>query len=184
MKKFTADVTVNKTKLPIIESPHAYVCAREALDKALSTLHSYQPNVGWALVGFKDVEGAEMAFDVHVVLKCAMNRRAPKRAPEVIAQEKAAEKAKKQARDEQKRQAEEQAAQMRKAKRRRIMQQIDHAFQTGHELGSEPVAKYITCDTCSSPADFLYVNTPLAPVPPCWTRARLRTLCALNTTDS
>ena len=98
-------------------------------------------------------------LDVRVVLKCEMNRRAARRPKDVIAAEKAAEKVKKDARDEQKRQQEEFAAQMRKAKRRRIMQQIDHAFQTGHESGSRSLwRKYITCDTCSSPADFIYVE--------------------------
>ena len=91
MKKFTADVTVNKTKLPIIESPHAYVCAREALDKALSTLHSYQPNVGWALCPLsRTCEGEFKAWDVHVRFSMLVNQVAPKRAPEVIQAEKMA----------------------------------------------------------------------------------------------
>ena len=133
MKKFTADVTVNKNKLPIVEAPHIYGCANDAFQKALCAV--YQQPGG---LGLKEVEGDTITLDVRVVLTCVMNRRASRRAPEVIAQEKQAQQVKRQARAEERRQAEERAAQMRKAKRRRITQQIDHAFQTGHESGSEP----------------------------------------------
>ena len=114
-------------------------------------------------MGLKEVEGDTVTVNVRIVLKCAMNRIAKRRAPEVIAAEKAAKLVKQQARAEEDRKREEFAAQMRIAKRRRITQQVDHAFMTGHESGSEPASKYITCDQCSGPADFIYVNTALAP---------------------
>jgi hypothetical protein len=123
---------------------------------------------GIALGDLKEAQSASMGFTIAV--ECLLNRpkpRAPRRPPEVIAQEKQArlDAAQKRAQEEAKyaQQRQEQEDKLAKAKRRRITQQIDHAFMTGHESGSEPVSKYITCDTCSSPADFIYVNAPLAP---------------------
>lgn len=119
---------------------------------------------GIALADLQEGQSASKVFTVAV--DCLLNRlkpKAPRRAPDVIAAEKAAKLVKQQARAEQRRKAEERAARIRKAKRVRITQQIDHAFMTGHESGSEPVSKYVTCDYCSGPADFLYVNVPLAP---------------------
>ena len=166
MKKFTADVFVNKNKPgKHIESPHIYGCVNDAFKAAQAALYEQHRQPGgsnWWSVGLKEVEGDTVTVNVRIVLKCAMNRIAKRRAPEVIAAEKAAKLVKQQARAEEDRKREE-------LPRRCVSQNADASrsrFTTlhdRHQSGSEPASKYITCDQCSGPADFIYVNTALAP---------------------
>lgn len=159
MKLYKGTLKINGAVVYTGETPWPYQIIDEARNKMSAQLFN-QP-----LHTLAEGELADGSLNIAVEWECVclVNRRGKRRAPQVIAAEKAAKRVKQLARAEENRKREEEAARIRKAKRVRITQQIDHAFQTGHESGSEPVAKYITCDTCSSPADFLYVNTPLAP---------------------
>ena len=137
--------------------------AFKAAQAALYQQHRQPGNTGnWWSVGLKEVEGDTVTIDVRIVLKCVMNRRAKARSKEVMAAVKAARLVKQQEQAELERRQDEQTAQLRKARCKRIMHQIDHAFKTG-ESGSEPVAKYVTCQHCDLPAGFLYLNVALAP---------------------
>ena len=110
-------------------------------------------------------EGETASRNIKVTVECLLNRqapRAPRRPHEVIVEERAAKAAANAAREaerarrdeENQRAAEEQQART----RRRIKNQIDYAFKSGPESGSEPVAKYITCGYCDAPAEFLRLN--------------------------
>jgi hypothetical protein len=113
-------------------------------------------------------EGETLSIDipnVRVAVECILNRPAPRaarRPPDVIAAEKKAkaEKARQRAIDiENRKKAEEKE---RARRRQRITNQIDHAFKSGPESGSEPVAKYITCQHCDAPAAFLELDREVA----------------------
>jgi hypothetical protein len=113
-------------------------------------------------------EGETLSIDipnVRVAVECILNRPAPRaarRPPYVIAEEKKAkaEKARQRAIDiENRKKAEEKE---RACRRQRITNQIDHAFKSGPESGSEPVAKYISCQRCDAPAVFLELDREVA----------------------
>jgi hypothetical protein len=106
----------------------------------------------------------------NVKIECLLNRpapRAPRRPHEVIVEEKVAKAAAKAERaaerarwgEKHKKAVEEQQARS----RRRIKNQIDYAFKSGPESGSEPVAKYITCGNCDAPAEFLRLSREVPP---------------------
>src|ERR1700735_1395435 len=151
------------TKYRITVMNNDAVISREETDNytlALWDLHSgFGPQVE------NLTEGETASRNINVTVECLLNRTAPRaarRSHEVIVAEKAAKAAAKAARfaerarwDEEKvKAAEEQQARS----RRRITNQIDHAFKSGPESGSEPVAKYITCGRCDAPAEFLRLN--------------------------
>lgn len=111
----------------------------------------------------KEGESAISSASVNasVSVTCIVNR-CQRRAPEVIAAEKALRQQKQTKRAEENARQEKEREKCRLFTRKRITNQIDHAFQTG-QSGSEPVAKYITCNHCSGPADFLYLNRTVPP---------------------
>lgn len=157
MKKFTADIFVNKKQHGTTEAPHIYGCANDAFKNALGALYR-QRGLG---LGLKEVEGDKVTLDVRIVLKCVMNRRAPRRPPAVIAQEKQTrlDRAQKRALQEQSRKA--QAEIRREHVRQQITNQFDHAFASGVSTGTDPVAKFITCMHCAAPAVLLHLNLPI-----------------------
>jgi len=133
----------------------AYWHAKEALTNALSGFEQRVQNLA---------EGQRASVPVAITaitVECLLNRRAPKRPrrpPEVIAAEKKAkaERARQRAiANEAQKKAEEHQALLH---RTRITHQIDYAFKSGAESGSEPVAKYITCQHCDAPAAVLQLN--------------------------
>jgi hypothetical protein len=105
----------------------------------------------------KVIPGSKGEAVVHLSWECTMNRRAPARPKDVIAAEKAARAARRQEQAEWagKREAErvKRLAQL----RQRIQHQVDHAFSQGKH-GTEPAAKYITCQHCDAPAAFLSLS--------------------------
>lgn len=86
--------------------------------------------------------------------------RAPARPKHVIAAEKAAKDAKLQARRERQARWKKEEAERIVNTRRRIKHQVDHAFALGKH-GTEPAAKYITCQHCDAPADVLCLSRAL-----------------------
>ena len=168
MKKFTADVIVNKQKSGRqLESPHIYSCVNDAFKAAQAALyqqHRQPGNTGnWWSVGLKEVEGDTVN---HRCSHCTEVRDESSREGSLQGSDGGSESrpilVKQQEQAELERRQDEQTAQLRKARCKRIMHQIDHAFKTG-ESGSEPVAKYVTCQHCDLPAGFLYLNVALAP---------------------
>src|SRR5271165_2009555 len=91
---------------------------------------------------------------------CTSNRRT-KRPKAVIEADKARRAAKSQARKQRDKEYEDAAVQRTINLRNRIKQQVDHAFALG-KSGTEPAAKYITCQHCDAPAAVVCLNQPLA----------------------
>jgi hypothetical protein len=127
------------------------------------------PPTQFAQLVYRLAEGETVSTDIRITVECVVNHRAPARPPEVLAAEKktkaearaaaqaaAAQQAAISAEREATRKAE--AEQLRIQRRQRIKNQIDYAFKSGHETGSEPVAKYITCQFCDAPAEFLELS--------------------------
>jgi len=106
-------------------------------------------------------KGNKVSAVLSVTVECLLNRPAPRaarRPPDVIAAEKKAkaEKARQRAIDKENRKKAEERERI--CRRQRITNQIDHAFRSGPEAGSEPAAKYITCQRCDAPAVFLELD--------------------------
>ena len=95
-----------------------------------------------------------------------MDRRRPKRAPDVIAAEKAEREANRQQRklatEKWQKERQQEAEQRLINLRQRIKSQVDHAFAVG-KSGTEPAAKYITCQYCDAPAACLVLSRALTP---------------------
>lgn len=120
-----------------------------------------QPAAGLTFAG-KMAEGEKVSLTIELTLECLLNRRAPRRAPEVIAAEKAVRAAKAQKRKTEAAEWEEKQKQEKERlclqRKQRITNQIDYAFRSGSESGTEPVSKFITCQQCDAPATFLHLN--------------------------
>ena len=110
-------------------------------------------------------EGEAASRDIKMTVECLLNRPASEGsetpARSIVAERaaKAAANAEREAdrarwAEKHKKEVEEQQARS----RRRIKNQIDYAFKSGPESGSEPVAKYITCGNCDAPAEFLRLS--------------------------
>jgi hypothetical protein len=158
MRKFTGQATLNNKKLAVVHAKYSYSALREAYKAAFDKI--------WLSPSFRKMfspaEGSKMVFNIELAVECTMNRRAKPRSKAVI-------KAEHNARAErfktylahQKKLAEEQV-EARKATRRQIVNQIEHAFKTG-KAGAESAVQYITCTSCQQEADVLYLNQPLPP---------------------
>jgi len=107
-------------------------------------------------------KGQKVGGIVRVSYECTMNRRRPKRAPDVIAAEKAQRDAKRQQAKLATEKWRQEAEQRRLNLRQRIKSQVDHAFAVG-KSGTEPAAKYITCQHCDAPAVCLVLSRALTP---------------------
>ena len=106
--------------------------------------------------------GRKGSINLSLSWECTMNGRAPRRAPDVIAAEKARRAAKAKAQNEQKAKWDKERQLQILNVRQRIKNQVDHAFITG-KSGTEPASKYITCEHCSAPAEFLLLNQKPSP---------------------
>jgi hypothetical protein len=115
----------------------------------------------WQAMGAK--EGEKISFNVQVDIECTMNRRAEPRAPGIIRYEKAQRTMKRNAAALQEQKAEKERVRRLVLLRERIKNQIDYAFKSGHQSGTEPVAKYITCGSCNAPATHLYLDRSIPP---------------------
>jgi hypothetical protein len=112
-------------------------------------------------------EGQTASLGINVKIECLVNRikpRSPRRPHEVVQQEKEARRLRVEAkaRIDREHQAKWHAEQerLKKLKRKRIANQIDHAFQSGHS-GSGPVETFITCSHCDGPAALLALSRPI-----------------------
>jgi hypothetical protein len=154
MKRYKNTVKIGGKVVHSAESEWPYQLFQDAKDvigtklyAQLGTLHTLAE------------KGASAAsFNVSVECVCLMNRRASRRAPEVIAAEK---KAREQRQREKANRAEEARKEQQRVslqRRRRITNQIDYAFKSGPESGSEPVSKYVTCQQCDAPVTFLQLG--------------------------
>jgi hypothetical protein len=118
-------------------------------------------NEYWQTIS-KAKEGDKGEIQIKFAWKCTLNRRAAPRPKHVIAAEKAASAAKGAARrarsDEWKKEAEIRKINL----RMRIKSQVDHAFAVGKH-GTEPAAKYITCQHCDAPAALVTLSQKVAP---------------------
>lgn len=90
-----------------------------------------------------------------------ISARAPARPKDVIAAEKAARAAKAEERKKRNEKYRAEADQRTVNLRNRIRTQVDHAFAQGKH-GTEPASKYITCQHCEAPADFIALNQAMA----------------------
>lgn len=159
MKRYHHTITLDGATVAQSTKP---VISVNDLRSLVRTLIANQPQHKPLVEG----EVAETKFTLVMECACTENHRAQPRPKDVIAAERAAQLAASlawtQKWEEQQKKRDEETAKRLQLKRQRITHQIDYAFKTGHEVGSEPVAKYITCH-CDAPADFIYVNVPLAP---------------------
>ena len=133
----------------------AYKAFREAEKAVSKILWSNWQNIYKAQVGQKGAVTVDLSWE------CTWIGRAPARPKDVIAAEKAARAAKSQARQAQRDQWRAEAEQRIVNLRKRIRQQVDHAFALGKH-GTEPAAKYITCQHCDGPAAVVCLNQPIA----------------------
>lgn len=108
------------------------------------------------------VEGQKDKLTIELSWECTMNGRAPARPKDVIAAEKERRAAERKQKDEQKAQWEKEQQERIVNVRKRIKHQVDYAFITG-KSGTEPASKYITCEHCSAPAEFLLLNQKPSP---------------------
>lgn len=112
-----------------------------------------------AKVGDKGKSAAPVG-GISVSWECTSGR-APARPKHVIAAEKAARAAKVAQRKEReakwKKEAEIELANL----RQRVKHQVDHAFALGKH-GTEPAAKYITCQHCNAPAEYIGLKVKLS----------------------
>jgi hypothetical protein len=133
-----------------------YKAAKEKINMQLYQAFFSQHN--------KHVVGTKGSITFTVNWECTFNGRAPKRPADVIAAEKKARARKweeKRLRDEEREKRHQlQILLARKLARKRIQQQVDHAFAIGNK-GTEPAAKYITCH-CNAPAAYIELSQPLS----------------------
>jgi hypothetical protein len=158
MRKFQAKVYVNKKLVKTVESEYTYGCVSEAVSHLSSKIWEGVRAAGPDIE--KEGEEMKVAFNVQMVLKCLVNRRAQRRAPDVIAAEKAAMQVARDERAARLKEQEEREVKRRKMTRIRISHQVSHAFMVG-KSGSEPVSKYITCSLCHAPADLIYLDATI-----------------------
>jgi hypothetical protein len=156
MIKFRAKATIgNKT---VFEKEGKFYSAVFDAEKELRN-HLYQ--LVWGRNRTNPIEGVKGEVTMHISWECTMNRRAHKRAPDVIAAEEAARAAKSQEKREREAKLQAEANQRTLNLQKRIKQQVDHAFALGKH-GTEPAAKYITCQHCDAPAAVVCLNQPIA----------------------
>jgi hypothetical protein len=112
-------------------------------------------------------EGQSASMELNVKVECLVNRikpRSPNRPHDVVQKEKEDRRlrAVEAAREKRERAAKWKAEleMLEKLKRKRITNQIDHAFQSGHS-GSGPVETFITCSHCDGPAALLALSLPI-----------------------
>ena len=98
--------------------------------------------------------GDKGSLDLHISWECTMNGRAPARPKAVIAAERAALAVRHNKRQEEREKWRREFDQRVINLRKRIKSQVDHAFAIG-KSGTEPAAKYITCQHCDAPAAVL-----------------------------
>jgi hypothetical protein len=112
---------------------------------------------------YSEPVGTKGSVDAHVTISwaCTWNGRAPRRPADVIAKEKAERAKRSQARQAERAKWQAEADQRTLNIRRRISQQVDHAFALGKH-GTEPAAKYITCHHCDASAAVVCLNQPIA----------------------
>jgi hypothetical protein len=105
--------------------------------------------------------GSEGSAVIHIKWTCTQNGRSPARPKHVIAAEKAARAVRTQAKRAQRAEweAKAKAEQLKREAnlRNRVKQQVDHAFAQGKH-GTEPAAKFITCQHCDAPAALLVLS--------------------------
>ena len=114
---------------------------------------AYDSNVG--------DKGSAKVSALRVDWVCTYKGRRPARPKHVIAAENARLAGKRAARQAEKDKWVAEAAQRVVNIRERIKRQVDHAFALGKH-GTEPAAKYITCQHCDGPAAVVCLNQPLA----------------------
>jgi len=148
---------------PVIDKEgNAYELFREAEGKITQQLwQAFMPG-GWQNLRATPV-GTKAASNINISVawECTFNGRAPARPKHVIAAEKAAQAAKGQARREREAKWRAEAEQKVINMRERIKRQVDYAFSQG-KTGTEPAAKYITCQHCDGPAAVVCLNQPVA----------------------
>ncbi len=157
MRKHKFEVKVNN-KVVFQKEDQTWTAYGEAKDKMMSEL--YQALGGWQKLNAA-TPGQGGSVNITVSWESTFNRRAPARPKHVIAAEKATRAAKvKEKKDREAEWKKEQEAEIVRL-RQRIRHQVDHAFALG-KTGTEPAAKYITCEDCNAPAAFLSLCSPLA----------------------
>ncbi len=152
MRKHNFVVTIDNKEV-FSKEGETYPIYKEARQTIESELWQVLHKQYGANVGDKD------SIRISMSVMCTMNGRAPRRPADVIAAEKQRCEDKRQAR-----QAREDAHEKGRAlailrTRKRIQHQVDHAFALG-KRGTEPAAKYITCE-CNAPADYVLLNHAL-----------------------
>jgi hypothetical protein len=160
MKKYTTQVTVDKHATTSTESEWPYkaigVAERTIMQELYKKAGLYSKGKGVHTI--KEGDAITIDLNLKVVVRCLVNRRAPKRAPEIIAAEKALGSIAHQKRVAQQTEADMRQEVIKKHRRARIKNQIDYAFKSGSEKGSESVSKYLTCQECDAPADALQLS--------------------------
>ena len=154
MRKYTTTISVNKKVASTTESSYSTGGTKDLknlLERILSA--KAQSSGGWNWP-----EGEKLSVDFNVVIECTMNRRAPNRPPAVIAAEKKARADARREWEAQQKLAEQERKRIAKQRQQRIKNQIDFAFKSGSESGTEPVSKFVTCQQCDGPADVLELN--------------------------
>lgn len=154
MIKHKFELNINN-KTVFQNEDHTYSAFRE-IEKELSKIlwSHWRQSLGAA-----QTVGQRGSLDLGTLSwECTMNGRAPARPKDVIAAEKAARAVKSQTRMADRERWKKEAAERIVNMRKRIKNQVDHAFALGSH-GTEPAAKYITCQHCDAPAAVLSLSS-------------------------
>src|SRR5580658_8956524 len=144
MKKYTTKVTIGNRTIHTSKSEKwPYLAVRNAERSLVQEIYKkaglYAKRGG--VTALKEGEATTLAMNVKILIHCTMNSRAPKRAPKIIAAEKAARviRRRQDAAEYAEREKQQELEQIQR--RARIRNQIDHAFKSDSEPGSESVSK-------------------------------------------
>jgi hypothetical protein len=163
VKHFKTEVFINGKSIASFEHRRSMeYCTRTAVFKA----HYALAKAAALSYDMKEGDFTSFSANISIVQTCLVNHRAAARPHDVVQKERedrlAAALKERQEYEERKRKGREDVLAAQALLRQRVRNQIDLAFKTGVS-GSEPAAKYITCDyyNCNAQAAVLVLSRPI-----------------------